>query len=261
MAVHRFSVNVPNPAPTTTAAQLSLKPVLPGALRSLALPIPKARLKVDSAGLGFDPCQAKGKKTLRLTLKPYESVDVQVIVVTAPGQGNKPAMAAFHLEDKRAGQKPGGVTVVCVEGTGAAPNGPVVSARNPCPATIVGTPYPVGRDADPSKPPANKTVPLGADVDLVVPITNATRSAIAGVQVYLEHLGRCDAQFAPITWNIGTMVPEQVFYATWPVSANGWMTGTFKASVVVGSDRTDAVRLSAPIRLGTLRQRRPKGPR
>src|SRR5688572_26738240 len=108
MPVHRFSVNVPNPGPQRVVARLRLERANPAALRSLALDMPRRQLKVTSAGLSLDPCGTEGKETLRLPLAPYSSVDVQVIVATtAQTRRDKPAMAAFHVIDKRAG-KPAG---------------------------------------------------------------------------------------------------------------------------------------------------------
>jgi hypothetical protein len=253
MAVHRFSVNVPNPGSARTIASLRLEPVRRTALRALGYAAPDAQLKVESAGLTLDPCGTEGTKTLRLTLRPYSSVDVQVVIVT-PAAARASGMAAFHLVDERAGYPAGGVTVACISGSGPEPAGAVVAAADPCPVTLASAPYPVDRDADPTQPLPTMTVRMGAEVDLVVPVINPTRSPLAGVQVYLEHLGRCDAQFVPITWNVGAMAPKQVFYATWPVHAAGWMTGAFEASVVVVSQRKESVRLTAPFRIGKARE-------
>jgi hypothetical protein len=252
MPVHRFSVNIPNPGPARISASLRLEPVRRAALRALGYAAPDAPLKVESAGLTLDPCGTEGTKTLRLTLRPYSSVEVQAVIVTA---GAVSGVVAFHVVDERAGQPAGGVTVVCVAGGGPEPPGVVIAAANPCPVSLAAAPYPVDRGADPTQLPPTRTIAVGAEVDLVVPVINPTRGQLAGVQVYLEHLGRCDAQFAPLTWNIGAMAPKQVFYATWPLQARGWMTGPFQASVVVLSKGKDAIRLMAPFQIGKPRER------
>jgi hypothetical protein len=55
----------------------------------------------------------------------------------------------------------------------------------------------------------------------VAPLTNPTAAPLHGVRAYLEHLGGSVAGFTPTSWNIGTLAPGQVFYATWPLQAGG----------------------------------------
>lgn len=93
-------------------------------------------------------------------------------------------------------------------------------------------------------------IPLGTEVEIVAPITNRTKSKLDDVYVYLEHLGGSDAQFTPLTWNVGSLAPGDLFLAVWPLSTTGWMSGRFYASIVVGSARNESVRLRAPIEIG-----------
>jgi len=104
----------------------------------------------------------------------------------------------------------------------------------------------------PENVPANATITLGVEVELVVPITNPTNAKLEEVIVYLEHLGGSDADFTPLTWNVAALGPGEVFFALWPLRTIGYSTGEFNASVVVHSRRTDPVRLAARFRVTRL---------
>ena len=245
MAVHRFTINVPNPNARAETVELRLEPMKkkPDAK---GLHLPKGALRIDRAGLTLDPCGADLTPTLRVKLKPFTSIDVTAVVeAAARGKG----WMAFHVTDLRERRVIGGVTIVCVEPPRADVAGVGIPARHPCAVVISGQPYAVAPESDPSKRPTRGGAMPGAAFDLVVPLMNPTEGPLSHVQAYLEHLGGSDATFRTATWNIGTMAPKSVFYATWRVDPQGSKTGTFNASVVVSSKGSDPTRVKAAIRM------------
>jgi hypothetical protein len=244
MTTHRFAINVPNPRDHAETVALTLEPV-PGVLEGTALPLHDGSLHVERAGISLDPCGSEGARTLELKLNPFASATVTVMIVTAPNA--KGGTTAFNLVDRRGKRVVGGVTLACVDRP--LPDGQprTISSANPCPIVLAASPYPVRVNADPSIKPPLTSITLGTPCELVAPLTNPTKTPLEDVQAYLEHLGRSDAQFRPTTWNIGTLVPGDVFYATWRVQPNGSNTGTFESSIVVGSKGKVAIRLHAPI--------------
>jgi len=250
MVTHRFTVNIPNPTAQGVVVDLRLARV-PGAdLRTLALDAPELDLKVVSAGMTLDPCGVNGRERQEVKLQPYSSIDVHVVIVTAPADPAKGGAAAFHLSDHRGHSQTGGVMLACVERPGPEWAGKVIGTANPCPIAFATDPYAVSPGHDPSQRPAHTQIVLGTNVDLVAAITNPTPSRLDDVCVYLEHLGISDAQFTPITWNVGALDPREVFFAVWPVRVSGWMTGTFDGSIVVLSSRTEPVRLRSRLHIG-----------
>jgi hypothetical protein len=246
MATHRFTISVPNPTARAEAVELKLEPVT-SALHGTGLALPEGKLHVEHAGISLDPCGADGRRTLQVKLDPFSSVAVTAVVTTTPNREG--GAATFQLVDQRRERIVGGVTLVCVDPPPPDAPAQIISAPNPCPVTLAAGSYAVAPNADPSKPSRQTAVRLGIACDFVAPLTNKTKAALDGVQAYLEHLGGSDAEFTPTIWNIGTLTPGQVFYATWPLRPTGGKTGAFKASVVVSSDRTDPTRLQAPIRI------------
>jgi hypothetical protein len=224
-------------------------------LRDLALPaldVPEEELELTHAGLALDPC-ADGKAKLRLTLDPHESVDVHATATTAVPGGRAGGAAAMHIIDRRRGKVAGGVMFVCVDRPGPEAPGQTVATAKPCPVALAEEPYAVDVDADPTA--TRRRLTPGATFVFVVPVTNPTRSRLGAVTVYLEHLGISDAAFLPVTWNVGTLAPGDVFYAAWTIVDAGSATGTFEASAVVQSKGRDATRLAAPFTIGRARQR------
>ena len=67
--------------------------------------------------------------------------------------------------------------------------------------------------------------------------------------VYLEHLGISGIEFEPGSWNIGSMQPKEVFYATWTIKTLGH-TVAMHASIVATSQQKDPVRLNSSIEFG-----------
>jgi hypothetical protein len=244
MTTHRFAINVPNPRDHAEIVELALEPV-PGGLEGTALPLHDGSLHVERAGISLDPCGSEGPRTLQLRLNPFASATVTVMIVTAPSA--KGGTTAFNLIDRRGKRVVGGVTLACVDRP--LPDGQprTIPAANPCPVALAASPYPVGVNANPSIKPPRASMTLGTPCDLVAPLANPTKTPLEDVQAYLEHLGTSDAQFTPTTWNIGTLAPGDVFYATWRVQPNGRNTGTFESSIVVASRRKDAIRLHARI--------------
>lgn len=252
MSIHRCSINVPNPETTSVIVQLRLDPVKRSALNGLSLELPESSLVVESAGLTRDPCAKEGTRTMRLKLAPRSSTDVYVVVNSRADARGKATMSAFHIVDERAGRPNGGVTIACVDGMKTEPEGKVVRSRNACPIVLAAHPYPVARGSDPRDVPSSSTVTTGSAVDWVAPITNPTRKMLFDVQVYLEHLGPCNAAFTPMTWNVGALQPKEVFYAIWGIDAKDGMVGSFEASLVVGSKNSDTVRLPGLITIGKM---------
>jgi hypothetical protein len=254
MAVHRFTVNVPNQTPRAAAPELRLEPVSGRDLRRLGLRFPKGKLRVERSGIAREPC-AEGEQTLKLRLRALESVDVYVTAVTDPADPAVGGAVAFNLTDWRDGRVAGGVLLACVDPPLADPAGQVIPTARPCPVTLARDLYTVAVGADPSKP-GRRTLPLGATVDLVAPLTNPRSRRLTEVTAYLEHLGGSDATFVPTAWNIGALGRGDVFFATWTVSADGFLVGSFDVSVVVQSAGTDLTRLRAPIRVAPERDER-----
>src|SRR2546422_4844010 len=209
MRNQHFTINVPNPTAKPVTAELRLKRMADSALQALGIDIPKGSLDVLSASLSLDPCDGEGKERMTIKLRPFSSLNVTARIVTGPARGRKGGAAAFHLVDTRLG-KVGGVLLVCTDRMGPEAPGSVVGIKNGCPVTLARAPYAVAPAADPSKR-VYSAVPGALVVDLVVPVTNPTRSTLHDVQVYLEHLGGCDAQFYPATWNVGTLDRGDVF--------------------------------------------------
>lgn len=253
MVTHRFTVNVPNPEPKPVTARLHLARVTPNALRALALDVPITDLKVLDAGITLDPCASKGERDLQLRLAPFSSADVHVVITTAPVDPRRGGTTAFNLVDERGGNVVGGVLLACADRVIPEGPGQVVNTPRPCPVVLAKAPYPIAIGGDPTTPPANATFPQGQALELVAQITNPRKVRLQDVQVYLEHLGTSDASFVPATWNVGTLDPGAVFYATWSVFTSGVLTGAFRASIVVSSQSTDATRLSGELEIGRKR--------
>ena len=248
MTIHRFTVNVPNPTPTAVTATLRLEPVDVADLGPLALDVPKGDLEIRNASLSLDPCADEGERGLKLRLDPLSSVDVHVRFDT--GTTGVPGFAAVHLVDRRRGRKEaGGVTLAVVDGLVESP-GVVIDPPNPSPIQLAGDVWWVPAGSEPDDPPPGGPIPVGYEVDLVAPITNPTGGRLEEVVVYLEHLGRSQAEFSPTTWNIGGLDPGAVFLATWRIHPNGWTVGSSYASIVAVSQKTDPVRLATRVDLG-----------
>lgn len=155
----------------------------------------------------------------------------------------------MHLVDQRPDGQRGGVLLVASNEPFRAPAGKTIDVENPCPIALAEAPYGVEPGGDAGTKPASAVMVGGREFDFVVPIINPTSKPLADVRVYLEHVGICDARFRPATWNVGTLRPKDVFYATWRVRGARDQRGVFQASVVVVSRRANPVRLSAPLRL------------
>ncbi len=252
MTVHRFAVNVPNPAAQRASVELRLEPVRRGELSWLRHEGVKTSLEVTSTGITRDPCAERGKPELKLSLDPFTSVDVHVVVTTAPSR--KPGVAAYHLIDRRGGKDAGGVLLLCADPPFAEPRSQVVSSPKPCLIVLARDLYAIQPGDDPAKSAA-KPILAGNSMELVAQITNPTAAALKQTRVYLEHLGGSNAEFAPGTWNVGTLARGAVFYATWSVRTFPWQFGTFNASVVVVSQGMDPVRLSGRIAITRARRK------
>jgi hypothetical protein len=241
MATHRFTVNVPNPSSRRAVVDLRLEAVRRADLAGLGLDLDGRTLETVSAGITLDPCGEETQRRLEIGLAARESRDVHVVIETAAASAG--GIAAFHLVDRRAGKRAGGVTLACVEPALVDPPGQTIPTPRPCPIVLAGNPYPVRPGSDPSRPVSGRRIALGSHVELVVPITNPGKHAVEDVEVYLEHLGSSDAEFAPATWRVGRMAAGAVFYASWLVHPSGVATGIFEASIVVASRGRDPVRL------------------
>jgi hypothetical protein len=266
LKTHRFTVNVPNATEKAAVANLSLEAVTPAKLAGLSLNLPGKPLKVLRAMIALDPCgERPAGKRIVVKLRPRSSVDVHVLIDTESARGADGA-AAIHLVDRRAGGQKGGVMLIVTHKKPANPAAQTVAIANACPVVLAGTAYPVALGDDPGQRPASSVVTAGTEFELVAPVTNPTGKSLADVRVYLEHVGTCDADFRPATWNIGELKPKAVFYAAWRVKARAGQSGTFKASVVAVSRRANPVRLSAQMRIDAGRRgkdspaaKRPRG--
>lgn len=248
MTTHRFTVNVPNPTAQRSVANLFLRMAKRRELNGLALDLPRRPLKILRAAIGLDPCDCGRDKRMTVKLRPYSSLDVYVEIEMASAR-EAAGIAAVHLVDQRPDGRKGGVLLVAADPSIVDPVGQVVDVKSPCPVGLAGRPYPVEPDHDPSHRLTAPIFPAGREFDLVVPLTNPTRSRLADVQVYLEHLGACDAGFRPVLWNIGLMNPRGVFFATWRVTTAARQNGKFQVSVVAVSRRANPVRLTASIQV------------
>lgn len=245
MTTHRFTVNVPNPTARSASVQLSLEPA---SLKDFDLSghdFPEADLEVIDTGLTLDPCVEEGKPSLEVKLQPFASIDIHVVVNTAPPK--KPGVVGFHLVDRRRGKNVGGVLLVCMDPPFVEPVSQMVSTPNPCPATLATDLYAISPGDDPSKPSNVRPIRPGATLELVAQITNPTRNSLNDTQVYLEHLGASNMEFAPGTWNVGVLGKGDVFYATWLIRATTWLTGSFEMGIVVVSEGMDPVRLKGKV--------------
>src|SRR5262245_51661599 len=137
MATHRFSINVPNPTARAEVASLTLEPV-DGALPSPGLGLPESTLKVERAGISFDPCGAGGRRTLQVKLNPFSSATVTAVIITKPNR--KGGTASFQLVDRRSQRVVGGVTLACVLPPPRDPTAQTIAAANPCPVILARQP-------------------------------------------------------------------------------------------------------------------------
>jgi len=256
MATHRFSIDVPNPTARAEVASLTLEPIA-GALPSLGLGLPEGTLEVESAGISIDPCGV-GRRTLQVKLDPFSSATVTAVMITKSNR--KGGTAAFQLVDRRGQRVAGGVTLACVSPPLRDVTAKTIAAANPCPVVLALPPYAIAPESNPSERPPRPAITSGVACDLVAALTNKTKAALPDVQAYLEHLGGSDLAFTPTIWNIGTLAPKQIFYATWAVRSTGSKTGAFTASIVVSSDGTDPTRLQVPISIGAQRPMRARLP-
>lgn len=247
MTNHRFTVNVPNPTAQSVSVQLRLEPADKDKdYFWLPREFPKADLEVIDIGLAFDPCAEEGKPSLKLKLEPFTSVDIHVVVNTAPSK--KPGVAGFHLVDRRKGRDVGGVFLVCIDPQFVEPVSQTVSTPNPCPATLADL-YLIQPGDDPSKPSKAKPMRPGDSLELVAQIMNLTDKSLKDTQVYLEHLGASNVEFTSGTWNIGMLGKGEVFYATWPIRITARQTGSYETSIVVVSQGLDPTRLNGKLSL------------
>ncbi len=251
MAQHRFKVNVPNPTDRSVAVQLRLEPGSSADLLELPREYRRGALKVEAAGLTFDPCATVGRPMLKLKLAARASVDVYAIVATAAAK--KPGAAGLHVIDNRGGKDVGGVFVVCVDPPLADTVGVVVPTRRPCPASLADL-YIVARGSEPDK--ANAVALLPGDAGALVTVI-AAGQALKGVQVYLEHLGTGNAEFVPGNWNIGSVKRGDTFIAHWALQTSAWQTGTFRASIVVVADGFDPTRVNGDFTIGQRKRKTP----
>jgi hypothetical protein len=206
---------------------------------------PKADLEVIGTGLTLALCAEEGKPSLEVNLQPFTSVDVHVVVNTASPK--KPGVAGFHLVDRRKGKDVGGVLLVCMDPPFVEPVSQMVSTPNPCPVTLAMDLYAILPGDDPSNPSNAKPIRLGSTLELVAQITNPTGELLKDTQVYLEHLGASNMEFAPGTWNVGVLGKGDVFYATWLIRATTWLIGSFETGIVVVSEDMDPVRLKGKV--------------
>jgi hypothetical protein len=244
METHRFTVNVANPNPAGASVELRLQRVTPADVAALSLDVPDGELEVTSAGISRNRGETTARKLLNVELAPYASVDVHVDVSTANASPGSGGTAAFNLVDVRRRKRVGGVMVVCVQRAGPERAGQDIPASKACPVVLARKAYAVAPGSDPGQAPANNEIPAMSDVELVAPITNPRKGALRDVEVYLEHVGLSDATFAPRTWNVGALAPNEVFFAAWPLHTTA-TPGPFDASVVVKSRGKQPVRLSA----------------
>jgi hypothetical protein len=242
VATHQFVVNVPNPSDYPAIASLSLREVAPATLRKTLLECPEKSLKVTSATICLKMCAINGERSLRIPLKARESADIYVQVVTEPS--SRPGIVALQLVDTRADGAAGGTLLVVADPPLANPVGRVVTAPRPCPVVLAGRPYFIVAGADPAKSATGQQHPDTRDLELVVPVKNATSKQLHDVQVYLEHTGLLNAQFAPRLFNVGTFAPAAIFYSAWRFIPLGPLDPHAPISVVVASRRCSPVRLN-----------------
>lgn len=242
MTTHRFSVNVPNPTAKATSVLLSLKPEKKADLKHLRLASHQSTLEVVNAYLATDLCATKGEPELKVKLKPYTSVDVYVIIQTAPSK--KPASVFYNLIDQRGTKVVGGVLIACQEPNIPDSPGSLINTKNPCPVKLATDIYIAAVNGDPRKPIPKNKITFGTSVEIVAPITNPTSKPLKDVVVYLEHLGISGIEFEPGAWNVGTLDSKNVFYATWVTRFNPGQNSIFHASIVVASQGKDPVRLN-----------------
>jgi len=251
MSIHRFTVNVPNPTSKTVLSELRLENAKLANI--FPIDVPEANLEVLRAGLALDPCDP-GKRNIAVRLAAHASLDIHVTVVTAdlPRRAIG-GSAMLNLADRRGGKVVGGVLLACIDRSAPEWPGKEVSTSTPCPAVLATTVYGVTIGADPSKRPAKKALPIGAQFNLVAPIMNPKAQSLMGVMVYLEHLGISGATFVPASWNVGILRQGDIFYATWHVNTDNSRLGSFNASIVVASDGSDRTRLICPVIMGQAR--------
>lgn len=247
MATHRFSINVPNPTAKAASVLLTLEAAKNTDLKNLCLNMHPETLEVENFFITTDQCAKEGKQELQTKLDPYASLEVFVVIQTSAV--TKPGNVFYNLIDKRGGTVVGGVLLACQEPV--IPDGPgtVIGTKNPCPAILAADIYLAEADGDPRKPIPKNKIPFGVSVDIVAAITNPTPKPLSDVVVYLEHLGISGLEFEPGVWNVGTLEPKDVFYATWATKLNPLQNPKFSASVVVTSQRKDPVRLNSSFAL------------
>lgn len=248
MKTHRFVVNVPNPTKLSASVDLRLARIAKPKLSAIVGKRPQGALEVVHAGLNLDPCSDEGEPRLSLKLAPFSSRDVHAVIRT-----NSPGIAAFHVVDRRNNKDVGGVMLLCADPALSEPAGINVPVARPCPAVIAQGVRVIEAGADPSKPAPSLNVQPGDAVELVVPITNPTRTALKNVQIYLEHLGKSTLSYTPAIWNAGVLNRNDVFYATWTLNVGWRESGVVSACVVVVSQRTNPVRLTAPFSINMRR--------
>lgn len=253
MPIHRFAVNVPNPGAKPAAVRLRLEPASRRDLRSLPHGLPKGRLAVRHAGLGLDPCACEGRPMYTLKLDPRSSADIQVVIETAPARN--PGFAGFNLIETRGGKDTGGVFLLCTDPAYAEPAGQVVTLPNLCTAAFAKAPYLIEEGQDPGTAAAADPASASRAFDLVAPIANAGRRPLVDARAHLEHTGASGVAFSQGIWNMGTLRPGDVFLATWTVWASPAIRGPVTATIVVGSQRANPVRLQATFSLGPARRR------
>ncbi|MCA0458545.1 MAG: hypothetical protein LCI00_31575 [Chloroflexi bacterium] len=245
---YRFTVNVPNLDETPTSVQLRLEEAEKSDLELIQLDLETYGLEVVNTGISLDPFANESDSRLEINLEPRTSVDVYVFInIISTGQTK---WTAFNLIDEREGIIVGGVLLVVTDPPITEVNGQIVPARDPCLATLAQDIYWVNPGDDPSKPDNNSGIPPEKTVELIAAITNPTTKPLSGVTVYLEHLGKSNAEYEPGTWNIGTLEADQVFYASWLIHTTAWQSGTFEASIIATSDDTNPIRLNSNFVLG-----------
>ena len=240
MTLCRFEVVVPNPGPGAVDIELSLEK---GSMDELGnLGFPRAELlEIVDAGITFDPCEDGGERRVDLKLGPLESTKVYVVVDVAGG----PGAALLHLVDRR-GDETGGVMLACFEGIDADPAGTVVQPEQPCPIELAGPIYACLEDAPGQEDPDG--IIVGGWSWIAVPLVNVSSDVLPGAFGYVEHLGGADADFDPGTWQMGDLAPGEKFLAVWRVRVDSARV-PLGPCIVVGSDKTDPVRIGASVGL------------
>lgn len=244
--IHRFAVNVPNPAAKKVGVVLRLERVTGFDLKAYGARSSRA-LKVAHAGIARGPCADRGEERIKLTIDARASVDVYVVIEAATG--GKPGAAIYNLVDSRGGVDMGGVMVACIDPPLVDAPGQQVNPRKPSPVALANALYAVLPGEDPAKPASAADLAGLSEFDLVAPVTPASKQALTDVQIYLEHLGASDASFAPGTWNAGTMQSGDVFYATWRLMLPSLHSATLRASVVAAAAKFDPVRLDGVLKV------------